>query len=352
MTRTTCALALTATLVACSTAAPKPAGESPAPTAAAGPPAALSRAAPDRLAAPPASAPAPTAAGAAEKSEPSAAAKPEDDGRPGEKAQYSLYMLALSWAPNFCATHQQKEQCTSMPGTFAAKHLTIHGLWPNYSDKEAVGQPHPWPEFCSPYDACSKETPALCNPPAGTVPADMKTYGPGYVTDEDFLANHEWPKHGSCTGLTAKAYFSQAINALWALPGDHGTPKKLADAIGKKIKATALRAAFEHPESVVLSCDAKCNLSQVGICLASGADGLPNGRTACPKNVTNSSYDNGCFIKNRCKDISVQEAGASPQPSHECKSPAQGPACEDDAFCKKEGFLRCAKSGCCTQVPK
>jgi ribonuclease I len=197
-------------------------------------------------------------------------------------------MLALTWAPNFCATHKDKEQCKSMPGSFAADHLTIHGLWPNYNDQEAVGHPHAWPDFCSPYNACSTESPAMCNPDPASIPSDMKTYGPGYLTDSDFLANHEWPKHGSCTGLTADVYFSEAIKSLLALPGDRGTPQKLTSNLGKKIKATELRAAFEHPESVVLSCDAKCNLSQVGICLANGANAdaccqvCPESRTMSP----------------------------------------------------------------------
>jgi ribonuclease T2 len=283
-------------------------------------------------------------------------------GGPGQAAKFNLYMLALTWAPNFCVSHGGKEQCKTMPGSFAADHLTIHGLWPNYSDKEAAQHGTAYPDFCSPYNACSKQDSAMCSPDPTSIPADMKIYGPGYITDNYFLANHEWPKHGSCTGLTADAYFSQAIKALLALPGDRGTPTKLTSAIGKKIKATDLRAAFEHPESVVLSCDSKCNLSQVGICIANGTDGLPKDRIACPKDVTSAEYDNGCFVKNRCKSITVQAASvaAAPTPSpapdlsqgNKCNHPDQGPACHDDATCKKDGYLRCAKSGCCTKVPK
>jgi ribonuclease T2 len=351
MTRTTCTLTLAVALFGCSTTAQKPTETiqtKPAQTPAATP------------------SPSPAPAVTSEPHAPVVALQKYQDttttGGPGEKATFSLYMLALTWAPNFCATHEDKEQCKSMPGSFAADHLTIHGLWPNYNDQEAVGQPHPWPDFCSPYNACSTESPAMCDPDPASIPGDMKTYGPGYLTDSDFLANHEWPKHGSCTGLTADRYFSEAIKSLLALPGDRGTPKKLTSNLGKKIKATELRSAFEHPESVVLSCDAKCNLSQVGICLANGADGLPKDRVSCPKNVSNAEYDNGCFVKNRCKSITIQAASTSPNPGpgptptpspgDKCKNPGQGPACAGDASCKNEGFLRCAKSGCCTNVPK
>jgi ribonuclease T2 len=376
MTRTTCTLALTAALFGCSTTAPRATEEIRNPTQAsdAGVPPGPAPAATGVPAEAPARGPAPGPSATGEAGELAMAAKKQPDakvtGGPGEKATFGLYMLALTWAPNFCATHKDKEQCKSMPGSFAADHLTIHGLWPNYSDKEAVGQPHAWPEFCSPYNVCSTASPSSCNPDPASIPPEMKTYGPGYLTDDDFLANHEWPKHGSCTGLAANAYFSEAIKSLLALPGDRGTPGKLASSLGKKVKATELRSAFEHPESVVLSCDAKCNLSQVGICLANGSDGLPAGRVACPKNVISAEYDNGCFVKNRCKTIKIQAAPAAPKPTPTptpdptptptptpspgatCKNPGQGPACEADASCKKAGFLRCAKSGCCTNVPK
>ena len=279
------------------------------------------------------------------------------DSPPGKRADYALYLLALSWAPNFCCSneHKSKEQCKTLDGSFAANHLTIHGLWPNYNDKQTAehhqdGDRLNWPQFCAPYDTCEKQGPVTCYPKTESIPADMNTYGPGFVTDHYFLANHEWPKHGSCTGLGSRTYFSESIKALLALPGDKGTPKVLADNIGKKVTANDLRVALEHPESVVLSCDKDCNLSQVGICLESDAGGRPAGRVACPKNVTTGEYDNGCFINNRCPAITIQDMNHCPM--NECGNPGQGPACTSDEACTSQGFKRCAKSGCCTNVPK
>ncbi len=53
----------------------------------------------------------------------------------------------------------------------------------------------------------------------------MTKYGPGYLGDGDFLANHEWPKQGSCSGLSAPDYFASAVVALKGLGGDKARSK-------------------------------------------------------------------------------------------------------------------------------
>jgi ribonuclease T2 len=285
------------------------------------------------------------------------------NGGPGIAATFGLYVLALTWSPNFCCSHSSKEECQGLDGTFGATHLTIHGLWPNYTDAQAQQAGANWPQYCAPYSSCNTKSPAAgCDPDPSTIPADMKTYGPGYVSDDNFLADHEWPKHGSCTGLDSGTYFSAAISALKRLPGDQGTPDLLTQNIGGTVSATDLRAAFGSPESVMLSCDSSCNLTQVSICLTNGASGQPTTRTACPSNTTTSAYDNGCFVNN-CQNVTIQATGqcssggsssggsSSGGSGGKCGNPGQGPACTDDSACADQGYLRCAKSGCCTTVP-
>ncbi|PTL79943.1 hypothetical protein [Vitiosangium sp. GDMCC 1.1324] len=281
------------------------------------------------------------------------------NGGPGTAATFGLYVLALSWSPNFCCTHSSKEECQGLQGSFGATHLTIHGLWPNYTDAQAQQAGAGWPQYCAPYSSCQKHPTPGCDPDPSTIPADMKTYGPGYVSDNDFLADHEWPKHGSCTGLDSGTYFSSALSSLLALPGDQGTPELLTKNIGGTVAATDLRAAFGAPESVMLSCDSSCNLSQVSICLTHAASGQPGTRTTCPSNVTSSTYDNGCFVDNRCPNVTLQAVGqcgaggsGSSGSGGQCGNPGQGPACTEDSACISQGYVRCAKSGCCTTVPK
>jgi ribonuclease T2 len=281
------------------------------------------------------------------------------DGGPGTAATFGLYVLALSWAPDFCCGHPDKEECQGLNGSFGATHLTIHGLWPNYTDAQSSEAGAGWPQYCAPYGACATKPAAGCSPVASTIPADMQTYGPGYVSDNDFLADHEWPKHGSCTGLDSGTYFSSAIAALKSLPGEQGTPALLAKNVGGTVATPELRAAFGSPESVMLSCDSHCNLMQVSICLANAGSPPFVTRTACPSNATGSTYDNGCIV-NHCQNVTIQAAGqcASSGGSSggggggQCSHPGQGPACSDDSACVSQGYQRCAKSGCCTTVPR
>ncbi|WP_224372639.1 ribonuclease T2 family protein [Hyalangium versicolor] len=282
------------------------------------------------------------------------------NGGPGTAATFGLYILALSWEANFCCSHPDKQECQGLDGSFGATHLTIHGLWPSYTDEQASQAGAGWPQYCAPYGSCNSKNPAPgCDPDPSTIPADMQTYGPGYVSDNDFLADHEWPKHGSCTGLDSGTYFSSAIASLKSLPGDQGTPALLAKSVGGTVAATDLQAAFGSPESVMLSCDSSCNLSQVSICLANMGSPPFVTRTACPKITTTSSYDNGCFV-NGCQNVTIQPAGqcsssggsGSSSGGGQCSNPGQGPACSDDSACTAQGYLRCAKSGCCTTVPR
>lgn len=242
-------------------------------------------------------------------------AQDDEEGVAGAPS-FSLYLLALSWAPNFCCGHEGRSQCDGLGGSFGADHLTIHGLWPNYSDAESARAGADYPVYCGRFSACRGDGgPSFCRPDPATIPPGMSKYGPGYVTDDDFLANHEWPKHGSCSGLEPGAFFAAAIKSLLALPGDSGTPELLRHRAGGDVALAELRDSFGAPASVVLSCDQDCNLKQVGICLAHDAGGSPTAPVACPGKVTASDYDNGC-VTHRCGRIRIQKAGqcaASPR---------------------------------------
>ena len=276
-----------------------------------------------------------------------------------EATSFGLYVLALSWAPSFCCGHANKEECANLATSFAGSHLTLHGLWPNFTDAEQRGGVT-YPQFCGAYQHCKKSHDGSCEPDPATIPAEMATLGPGYVGDHDFLAAHEWPKHGSCTGLDPAAYFRAALASMKALPGE-GTPKELGAAIGGELPLDALASSFGIPAtSVLLSCDAQCRLSQVSFCLAHDAHDVPTTPVACPRNTTAAQYDNGCVTRG-CTTVTVPAAnscerttGTRPprpqrhEPGAACNHPGQGPACSDNDSCKTAGYLRCARSGCCT----
>ena len=222
---------------------------------------------------------------------------------------FGLYLLALMWEPSFCCDNAGKEQCAGMPGSFGATHVTLHGLWPNYTDDEARAKHAGWPQYCGAFAHCDNAADASCAPPAGAVPADMARVGPGYVSDHDFLAVHEWSKHGSCTGLPAGDYFRAELAAMASIPGE-GTPALVGAAIGHDVALADLQSGFGVPAaSVVLGCDAHCRFTQVGFCLDRDARGNPTAPTACPATTTTSEYDNGCVTRG-CERVAIPAAGS------------------------------------------
>jgi ribonuclease T2 len=105
-------------------------------------------------------------------------------------AGFDFYLLNLSWSPEFCYSHPTAAECA------AHAAFVLHGLWPQNNDGT-------YPENCS-------------NAPG---PADPTQFEDIY-SDPDLLA-HEWQTHGTCSGLSADAFFSAARTAYRsvAIPG-------------------------------------------------------------------------------------------------------------------------------------
>ncbi len=103
-------------------------------------------------------------------------------------ADFSYYMLSLSYAPNFCAQPGMKKDPRECgPGR---KAFVVHGLWPqndNGRGPQNCGAAHP-------------------------VPADLVRSMLSYMPSES-LIQHEWATHGTCSGLTPAEYFA-AIRRL------------------------------------------------------------------------------------------------------------------------------------------
>lgn len=188
---------------------------------------------------------------------------------------FGFYLLAMMWKTDACG-------------------LRLHGLWPNFSDEHSRGLPRAWPQFCGAFAHCEKTEDAACAPGVA-VPAALAPLAPDYVSGT--LAIHEWSKHGSCTQLPPAAYFDAELAAIKLVHHDalHAGTYTAAD----------LQHAFGIPgESIVLGCTDKCELTQIGFCLAKDAGDHPTGPTPCTQNVTTSDYDNGCVTRH-CDRINV-----------------------------------------------
>lgn len=103
------------------------------------------------------------------------------DTRPGT---FDYYALSLSWSPTYCgsdAGRDDHQQC----GMGRAYAFVVHGLWPQYE--------RGWPQDCR---ASEKWVPdKLIDAMLDIMPSKK-------------LIIHEWKKHGACSGLAMRDYFT------------------------------------------------------------------------------------------------------------------------------------------------
>ena len=119
------------------------------------------------------------------------------DARQNEPGKFDFYVLTLSWSPTFCEASaersggrtSQREQCGDRPFSFV-----VHGLWPQY-DKG-------FPEYCQ--QPAPRLDRAIVSSMIDVMPSPR-------------LIFREWDKHGTCSGLTARAYFDQIRRARAAV---------------------------------------------------------------------------------------------------------------------------------------
>ncbi|MDB5658782.1 MAG: Ribonuclease [Cypionkella sp.] len=108
------------------------------------------------------------------------AAKAQGD-KPGD---FDFYVMSLGWSSNWCALegdNRRDPQCDAGRGLT----WTLHGLWPQYE----------------------RGYPANCR----TVENDPNRGDSAQMADimgGAGLAFYEWKKHGRCSGLSAKTYYS------------------------------------------------------------------------------------------------------------------------------------------------
>ena len=114
---------------------------------------------------------------------------------------------------------------------------------------------------------------------------------PGSPEYNDFW-QHEWAKHGTCSGLSQLDYFASALDSYVQ------TPALIKLSEGDKVPKDVLISAYGGTKMVALVCDARHYLSEVRICLGKSEDGTATGRIACNEAVLeeDSCYDENVYI--------------------------------------------------------
>ncbi|CAM9889737.1 unnamed protein product, partial [Hapterophycus canaliculatus] len=149
--------------------------------------------------------------------------------------------------------HQSYPGCKH-PRSFWEDNLTIHGLWPDYGDGT-------YPTSCT-SEAYDHDR------VVDAVGLDvLETMWPNIQVPEEFAGKkydsfweHEWTKHGTCTGLSMEDYFSTAVSLLQRR---FLTPSQLAANVGGHTTRVELEDAYGGEGMAILDCKGKVHLNQV-----------------------------------------------------------------------------------------
>lgn len=171
------------------------------------------------------------------------------DKRQNAPGEFDFYVLSLSWSPSFCEAASERgnssrgvqTQCAGRPFSFV-----VHGLWPQYE--------RGFPNYCQ------RPSPRLDR----NVMASMLDLMPA-----PGLIYNEWDKHGTCSGMGARAYFETIRKARAAVKIP---PEYLELSSAKAVAPLEIEEAFikANPglsnSAFAVICDSK-RLSEVRICM-------------------------------------------------------------------------------------
>src|SRR5215813_13859403 len=167
------------------------------------------------------------------------------DRRQNEPGKFDFYVLSLSWSPSFCeqagerATPPQ-DQCGERPYSFV-----VHGLWPQYE--------RGFPEYCIvPAPRLDRN---IVNAMLDLMPAAR-------------LIFNEWDKHGTCSGLPARAYFEtiRKARAVVKIPDVYVEPKEVLTVTPEEVEEAfvAVNPGLAR-NAIAVTCDNR-RLREVRVC--------------------------------------------------------------------------------------
>lgn len=172
------------------------------------------------------------------------------DRRQNETGKFDYYVLSLSWSPSYCAATAERSpertnnnpQCGPRPYAFV-----VHGLWPQYD--------RGFPEFCQvPAPRLNR---AIVSSMLDVMPSPR-------------LIFHEWDRHGTCSGLPARAYFDtiRKARAVVKIPAQYLDLEAPLTVAPDEVEEAFVKANPGLTRSgIAIGCDSR-RLSEVRICLS------------------------------------------------------------------------------------
>lgn len=168
--------------------------------------------------------------------------------RPGE---FDYYLLSLSWSPEYCAGPggaRDRIQC----GEGRRYGFVVHGLWPQYE----------------------RGYPQSCDPSARPVPESLVTSMLPLMPSAK-LIQHEWERHGTCSGAGVNDYFRTIQRAFAAvkIPDDFRGPVRDIEVRPAEVKEKFARANPSFPPAAFrIQCGGRY-LSEMRVCMTKDLKG-------------------------------------------------------------------------------
>lgn len=148
--------------------------------------------------------------------------RPYADDTPGS---FDYYLLTLSWAPEFCATHSSNATSSECD---PKRHygFVVHGLWPENNNGS-------YPQHCG-----------SAQPVSQSIVQELLP-----IIPDRGLIQHEWATHGTCSGLDAQNYFGNVEKAFHQIqiPAEYRAPSQPIEASPSDIEQKF--AAANHAPS-------------------------------------------------------------------------------------------------------
>ena len=186
--------------------------------------------------------------------EPTAAAIPASLYPPGD---FDFLVMSLSWSPDYCATDGENDVQQCAVGRKLG--FVLHGLWPNYT--------RGYPSYCT----------------EEKLPQELEDQFNG-LFPSDKLYDHEWEKHGTCSGLSPENYLlaSQQLKATTIIPDAYQAPEAPFRTTSQELQAEFASSNPDFSESsVAVYCSGSGRfLKEIFVCYAN--DGSP---TVCSAEV-------------------------------------------------------------------
>jgi len=189
---------------------------------------------------------------------------------------FDFYVLSMSYQPEFCFQHRHEGfyGCEN-PMDFWRGNLTLHGLWPEGNDGS-------WPSMCTNEKFNTQTVSEIGRTKFNTYWPNVKASKSSTSYTYYSFWDHEWTKHGTCSGLCQVKYFNTTMNHFLA------TPSIVRENYGGSVLKKELLDAYGG--NVVLVCSGGRYLMEVRTCVGKNFDGTASKSVECIPQVQQEGH--------------------------------------------------------------